>query len=543
MGKAEKVVYVTPEVLLGDLTNYAGGLGILAGGLLSAARDIGFPFVAISLLHKRGYVRHEVRGREIKFLEDAFDPAEHFRKIDRKFFIELKHGIKIWFQVWEQKLCEEVSAYFIDTDIPENQERFRRLTNRLYIEENLEERLLKRLLLGIGTLILVENLKIRVKKFHLNESHSAFLVIELLKKLRSPALVRKMVVATTHTSLPHGHEKFEYSLVERYYEVPREIKIISPGVLELTKVLFYLSGFVNAVSWKHYLLLKKRLAASINMIKKFDYVTNGAHTKWVADPYRKVYDAYIPGWFSSPEKLVFARCIPHEELADARREAKLELIKLIHNYGVFNKSFGESGIVICARRRITGYKRNDILLSDVERLERLARKYKLHVVISGVCHPKDIEGRKILAHVIDAMSTLSHTKLGFLGRNGKIFERACVSGCDIFIHSPIPPYEACGTSWMRAALNAVPTISTRDGGVLEGIIHGYNGWLFGKNRMDENEGYDDIKELYDVLEGVLSLIKNEREEYFKICLNALATIGSYFNTKRVLKEYIAKAYQ
>jgi starch phosphorylase len=535
----EKIVFLSSEILIDEIPAYAGGLGILSGGILSAARDLNYPLVGITLVYKKGYVRHEIKGDNIEFLPDEYNPADYFRKIDKKFFIELRNGIRIWFTVWEYALSEEVCVYFIDSDVEENPEYLRRLTDRLYIESSTEEKLLKRLLLALGSLKIVEELQIPVKKFHLNESHCGFLAIELYKKLKNIEAVRQKVVFTTHTPLPHGHEKFDYRIVEKYYEIPYEIKILSPGILNLTRILLMLSGYHNAVSWKHWKLLKRDYPTT-----DFDYITNGVHTKWIAEPLRELYDKYIPGWFSAPEKFAFAGTIDLSQLKHAKSCAKKELMRVVNTEGVYNKSFDETGIIISVRRRITGYKRNDILFYDVERIEKLSKKFNLQILVSGVCHPQDIEGRKILQKLVDLLSVLQHTRLALLLRNGKKYERAAVSGCDLFVHAPLPPFEACGTSWMRAALNAVPTLASKDGGIIEAIIDSYNGWTFGENYfVPVSTHRAGVEEFYIKLEKILQLISENKEEYLTICRNALKTIGSIFNTHRVLKEYAKRAYE
>ena len=534
----EKVVFVSNEILVDEIPAYAGGLGILSGGLISSARDTNFPLICISPVHKSGYVKHNIINGNVEFLPDPYEPGDYFRKIDKKFYIDLKN-LRIYFWVWEYKLNENVCVYFIDSDVEENKEYLRRITDRLYIENTEEEKLLKRLLLGLGALKIAEELKIPVKKFHLNESHCGFLPLELYKKLKSVENVKKKIVFTTHTPLPHGHEKFDYKLVEKYYGIPKEIKLISPGMLNLTRILFKFSIYINGVSEKHWLILRREFPNT-----NFDYITNGVHTKWVEDELRVLYDKYIPNWFTEPKEFANAGIIDLNEMRNAKNEVKKKLIYLINTEGFYNKSFDESGVLISIRRRITGYKRNDILFRDVERIENLSRRYNLQILISGTCHPKDTEGKKILSRLVDLLSTLSHTKLALVLRNGKKYERLSVAGCDLFIHAPLPPLEACGTSWMRAGINAVPTLASKDGGVLECLIDNYNGWLFGRNlfRVLPEESYE-ISEFYGKLESILEIYKNDEERYLRICRNALKTIGSLFNTHRVLKEYIERAYE
>ncbi len=532
----EKVVFVSNEILIDEIPAYAGGLGILSGGILSSARDLDYPMIGVTLLHKKGYVKQRIENGEIISEEDPYEPSEYFTKFEKKFSIHLK-PFSVNFQLWEYKLSENVSVFFIDSDVEENPEFLRHLTDRLYIESSEEEKLLKRLLLGIGTLKIVEELNIPVKKFHLNESHCGFLALELYKKMKIFEEVKKRVVFTTHTPLPHGHEKFDYKMVEKYYDIPKEIKFLSPQILDLTRILFHLSGYKNGVSWKHYLLLKKDYPKL-----SFDYITNGVHTKWVEEPLREVYDKYIQGWFKNPEVFSFAGKIAEKDIEHARILAKEKLFRIIEEEGYVNRNLSVNSFTISIRRRITGYKRNDILFYDIEKIENLGKKYSLQIVIGGVSHPKDSEGMKILHRLKDYLSVLQHVKLGLLFKNGKRYERAFVSGADLFLHAPIPPLEACGTSWMRAAFNAVPVLSSRDGGVVEVLIDGYNGWLFGKNTFEVVEKNGE-SELYKKLENIIEKFLENKKEYIRIGINGLKSVGSLYNTKRVLLDYIWKAYE
>ncbi|GEM_PF-2130000 len=534
-----RIGFVSMEVLISDLRNYAGGLGILAGGLFSAARDIRYPMTGFTLVYKKGYVKNRIQNGEIIFEEDPFDPEEFFIKIKRKFCIDLEN-MKIWFQAWKYNLSDDVEVYFIDTDIEENDEKIRRLSDRVYIDRDKEEFILKRILLGLGTLKIVDELNLPIKKFHLNESHCVFLAIELLKRYQNIEKTKNKIIFTSHTPLPHGHEVYEYEHVEKYYKVPDIIKSISPEKLHTTLVLLKLSSYKNCVSWKHWLIIKKMFHD-----EDIDYITNGVHTKWIEQPMRILYDKYIPRWFHHPEKFVYAGNIDLEELKEAKQIIKKKLINVINSEAIYNKRFDKTSILLVLRRRITGYKRNDIVFKDIERIEEISKRYKVQVLVSGTLHPHDNSGKKILKYLLDIMPTLNHSKLAILLKNGKPYERIAVSGGDLFIHSPIPPYEACGTSWMRASLNAVPVLSSKDGGTLEAIVDGYNGWFFGKNILNPEEfnEKEDIKDFYDKLEEILKLYREREHEYLQIGRNALKVVGSLFNTHRTLTEYIKRAYE
>ncbi len=531
----KRVVFVANEILIKDITGYAGGLGILSGGLLSSARDIGYPLIGVTLVNKGGYVKHKIENGSIIDLEDPYEPQTYFKELKERFYIDLK-GTRVYFKVWQDKLSEDVSIYFIDTDVKENEEWKRKLTYRLYVDESEDQKILRRLLLGLGTLEITEKLNIPVRKYHLNESHCAFLAIELFKRELNKDKVKKNVVFTTHTPLPHGHEKFSYDLIEKYYSIPQRIKDLSPEVLDTTYILFELSSYVNAVSWDHWRLLRRDYPN-----KRFDYITNGVHSKWVEEEMRELYDKYLKGWFLNPRKFINAGTIPLEELENARIGSKKALVNFINSNSYLNKPFEETKFLISIRRRITRYKMNDLPLKDIEKLESLAKRYSLQIFISGVTHPYDIEGKEMIKKMYDSMSVLNYTNLALFFKNGKFFERIGISGGDLLLHTSVPPLEACGTSWMRAALNGVPTLTTKTGGALEVIIDNYNGWMMGEHSYTPKWEFNLI-EFYNKLEEILKLYTLDRSEFLMVCRNAIKTIPPLYNTTRALQEYIRRAY-
>lgn len=538
------VVLVAMETYLEGLPTYAGGLGLLTGDILLSAADIGYPMACVTLLHDRGYVQHEVRGGKVFDYDEPYDPLDHHEKLGLKLKLNLRSGpiyLNVW-RHWVRGFKSEVPVYMLDSNTPENPKSVRELTSRVYIEDGSEERLVKELILGLGALELAGKLGLRVKKFHLNESHAGFLALELLKRLKSPSEVRSRVVFTTHTPLPHGHEQFDYELVERHYEVPAEVRAVSPGVLRMTEVLKFLSGYYNCVSYKFSRVHRILFPGSAP-----DYITNGVHhLRWVHDRVAKLYDKWLNGWRSDPSRLVYAASIPVREVEEVKALCKAELVDYINSRAALNKTFDPSFFTISLRRRITGYKRVTLVLRDQELLEALGKKYNFQLIFSGTVHPKDSGGRKELEAIIDAISTLAHVRLAFSGRRGAKLEKLLAAGSDLWLHTPRPPLEACGTSWMRAALNLTPTLASRDGGVLEGVVDGQNGWLFGEDAMSPDEPFDersDLKDFYAKLRTILDLYSMDRSRYTLVAVYAAAKIGSYFNTHRVVREYISRAYE
>jgi len=244
----KKVAFISQEFAIDKLPTYAGGLGILAGDLFYSSNDLKYPVYGVTFVNKNGYGKYEIKNKEIVYEEENYDPLEYFLEIEDKFHIDLKDK-RIYFKVWQYPLSHS-KLFLFDTDLQENDPTIRKLTGRLYYEENEEEKLLKDLLLGLGASEFFENYGIEIDKYHLNESHGGFLAIELYKRYRDINKVKEKVVFTTH-SIIAGHDSFDYNLVEKYYDIPGEIRNISPNKLSLTKLLFELSGFVNAVSYKH----------------------------------------------------------------------------------------------------------------------------------------------------------------------------------------------------------------------------------------------------------------------------------------------------
>jgi starch phosphorylase len=532
----KKIAFISQEFSIEKLPTYAGGLGILAGDLLYSSNDLRYPIYGITFVNKKGYGAYRVENKEMVYEEEEYDPLEYFLNLEDKFYIDLK-GKRIYFQVWKYSLSHS-KLFLFDTDLPENPPEIRKLTGRLYYEGNEEEKLLKDLLLGLGTLEFFEKMGIEIDKYHLNESHGGFLAIELFKRLKDINEVKKKIVFTTH-SIIAGHDLFNYNVIEKYYDIPEEIKKISPDKLSLTKVLFELSGYINAVSYKHKIITEKVFG------KKLDYITNGVyHLRWVDRKVAFLYDTYLPGWRSEPSKLSYAQIIDRSQFIKIKNILRKELIDYINVNSYLNKEFREDRIIISVKRRLTEYKRFHMLLWRLERLEELNKKYKIQFLLSGSFHPKDEFVKNTIKWIIDMMSTLD-LPVGLILKRGYEQERRILSGTDIFLHVPRPPFEASGTSWMRAGISGTPTLFSRDGSPLEIIIDDYNGWFFGLDNYDINVNNDekDIEDFYNKLDFVLSEFRNNYEKYVDVSLNAIKTIGPLFNSYRCFKEYIHKAYE
>lgn len=531
----KRVAFISSEFAIENLPTYAGGLGILAGDLLYSARDLGYNFYGVTFVNKKGYHSYKIINKDIVYVEEEYEPLEYFKLYDT-LYIDLKNT-RIYFNVW---LYDQGKAklFLIDTDVSDNDEKIRGLTGKLYGEKSEEEAILKYLLLGLGTLEIFDRSGINIDVYHLNESHGGFLSIELMKRYGLD-YVKEHVVYTTH-SIIAGHLKFRYDLVEKYYDVPNLIKEISKDELNLSYVLTKIINKKNCVSLKHKIVTE-------NIFKeKFDYVTNGVyHRRWVNSKLAILYDTYLHGWHIEPAKFAYASIIKRKDFISVKKNLKRELVEFINSEATINKKFDEDRILISVRRRLTEYKRFHMLLWRLERLEELNKKYNIEFLISGVFHPDDKYVKDTIKWILDIMSTLS-TPIALLLRRGIELEKYILAGSDLFLHVPRPPFEACGTSWMRAAINGTPTLFSMDGGPLEIIIDDYNGWFFGENIYDPYNSYDsekDLNEFYEKLEYILNTYKNNFEKYVEISINAIKTVGPLFNSYRNLKDYVYKYYE
>ena len=528
-----KVIVVSMEILVDNQPNYAGGLGMLAGDFIRSSFELGLPIAWISLFYRNGYVKHEISGKKILDLPE-FVNVDQYEKVCEISF-DLKN-IHVEGEVLRFKKSN-LPIYFIDVS-KNNNELLKRVNERVYIENSIDERIIKELVLSLGTLAFIEKMNWKVEKIHMNESHSAFIAIELFKKIGDIRKIAKKLVFTTHTPLPHGHEKFDYKIVEKYYEIPSFIKKISPKLLNLSKIANYFSSFTNAVSYKH-AIVAKRLTPELRNI---EWITNGVHhLTWSTNHTKEVFDKYLGNWKKEPALLNYASIIPLNEIFKMKEANKKEMINFLNENGINSSTLEENDFTITARRRITGYKRLGLIINSIEKLEDLGKKYGLQVVISGVAHPKDYEAKSLIKKFLDVVSVLKYAKLSLYLKKGYESEKIIVAGGDLLLHTPLPPFEACGTSWMRASLNAVPVLASRDGGPLEGIIDNYNGFLFGRNLL-EPRSINEYPEFITKLEEIAKLWKENRKKYLEISRNAIR-LTAWFNSHRMVREYWVRAYK
>lgn len=541
------------------IPTYAGGLGILAGDMLKSAADLELPMIGVTLLYRKGYFHQRFDNSGWQIEED-----EHWEP--REILIRLPHEVTITIEgrtvrvcAWLYKLAgikgNENPIIFLDTDLEGNAEGDRHMTERLYgglVDGDKHHRLLQEAVLGIAGVRMLEKIGAsKLEKYHMNEGHSALLTIELYRRYAgSPEPIeeiRDRSVFTTHTPVAAGHDMFDRALVERLLGadfVPEALHDIAfeDGNLNMTRLALKLSSHHNGVAKKHG-EISRQLFPGYDIAS----ITNGVHARtWVAPPLAKLYDRYLPDWRSDPFSLRYAFSIPQNELWEAHQEAKRALLSYLkQRHGV---EMSEDKFTIGFARRGASYKRGNLLFSDIERLARIARNSKgIQIIYGGKAHRFDHQGKLMLQEIIANMRRIGHTITCIYIEDYDMETAALmVAGVDLWLNTPVRPQEASGTSGMKAALNGVPQFSVLDGWWLEGHIENVTGWSIGphpEKSLRENPDPEDVEDLYAKLEHVIvPKYDNDRTEWVRVMRQAIAINGSFFNTHRMLEQYVLGAY-
>jgi len=560
----ERIAYFSMEIALqNDIPTYSGGLGVLAGDTLRSAADLVMPMVAVTLVSRLGYFRQTLDsdGRQNE-APDEWSPEKYARPLPAKVAVPID-GRSVWVSAWlyvlESQLGGRQPVLLLDTRLDENNEEDRQITDRLY-GGDATYRLKQEIVLGVGGARLLHALDFRVRQYHMNEGHSALLALELLRhhafstddirpgesSYDVPA-VRDLCNFTTHTPVEAGQDRFPYDLVERmldnFVEMDTVKALAGAKELNMTRLAMNMSDYVNGVAKRH-------AEVSRQMFPGYHVraITNGVHPHaWSSIPFRKLYDAHLPGWCHDTLQLVRADCcVPADELWQAHSEAKASLIELVrHRCGV---ELDASRPILGFARRMTAYKRPDLLFSDLERLRSIAREHPFQVVLAGKAHPSDEPGKKLIRQLYAHMRQLGgDIPIAFIPNYDMDIALRLVSGSDVWLNTPQKPFEASGTSGMKAAFNGVPSLSVLDGWWIEGCIEGVTGWAVGEECDSEeaceiaNDG--DAGSLYHKLEHVvLPLYYADRAAWIKVMLGVVSKNAAVFSSHRMMRRYATDAY-
>jgi starch phosphorylase len=581
------VAYFSMEIALeNDMPSYSGGLGVLAGDTIRAAADLRLPMVAVSLLYRKGYftqrlaedgtqTEEPVEWAVDKFLEE--EPARTSVTLeDRK--VELRS----WRYAVKGVRGFEVPVYFLDADLDSNAAVDRNLTGTLYGGDSYY-RLCQEVLLGIGGVRMLRALGYNeLTRYHMNEGHAALLALQLLREeaekegrtsIRGEDIekVRSKCVFTTHTPVPAGHDRFPMEFLTRAFPNQKEFldlkdtssadlmkRVLQAGQnfpdlqeaarggasLNMTQLALGLSTYVNGVAKQH-----GETSRQMFPEVPIEAITNGVHAgTWTSPAFQQLFDRYIPNWREDNYSLRGALGLPAEEVWSSHLIAKHELFEAVQKKTGLN--FDPEVFTIGFARRATGYKRADLILADLNRLRQIAKNAGLfQIIYAGKAHPNDGGGKDIIRHIFQAKKALRKTvPVVFLDDYNLDLGGKITSGVDLWLNTPQFPLEASGTSGMKSALNGVPSLSILDGWWVEGHIEGVTGWSIGESRRAAGGGAPtdnaaEAESLYSKLEDViLPMYYNERSKFLGVMQHAIAINGSFFNTQRMVQQYITDAY-
>ncbi len=558
-GYRPQIAYFSMEIALqASIPTYSGGLGVLAGDTLRSAADLGLPMVGVTLVSRSGYLFQEIdfQGRQVEH-SDPWEPEKHATPLGAKITVELE-GREVWVRPWFYRIRgamgDCVAVILLDTDVDENTAEDRELTHYLYGGDE-RYRLKQEAILGIGGIRMLYALGLRPHAFHMNEGHSALLGMELAQQyLHDPDenggrkysfdldQVRTACIFTTHTPVQAGHDRFGYDLFQQVLDDTFDLNDIKAlagyDTLNMTRLALNLSGYVNGVAKRH-------AQTSQAMFPGYHVhaITNGVHPRtWTSNPFLQLYDDNLPGWCHEPELLVRADQIDDDAIWSAHQDSKRALLNIVEKECEI--TLDPELPLIGFGRRMTGYKRPDLLFSDMDRLLAIHEKTPFQILFAGKSHHSDSAGKHIIEEIHGFIKQLDgKINIAFVPNYNMELGGLLVSGSDIWLNTPIPPMEASGTSGMKAALNGVPNLSVLDGWWIEGCIEGVTGWSIGDHGNPETAGMDG-QSLYDKLEQVvLPLYHNDRTGWIRVMKGAITKNACYFHSHRMMRRYATEAYQ
>jgi glycogen phosphorylase len=554
-----RIAYFSMEIAVApEFPTYAGGLGVLAGDMLRSAADIGIPMVGVTLLHRKGYFRQHLdeKGRQSEGPEE-WQPETTLQPIEATVQLNL-NGQRVSIRAWRYSIegitGHEVPVYFLDTDLPDNPSWERTLTDNLYGGDE-RYRLCQEAVLGIAGVRLLRALGYKeVLRFHMNEGHSALLALALLEEIVGrPNLasatneeieaVRRQCVFTTHTPVPAAFDQFPLELARKVLGHDRvgmldATRCCPFGNLNMTYLALRCSRYINGVAMHH-----GEISHGMFPDYPIHAITNGVHAAtWVSAPFRELYDRHVPEWRQDNLYLRYAIGIDLAEIQEAHAGAKRNMIREIAD--TTGVQLSENIATLGFARRAAAYKRADLVFTDLARLRAIRQRAgPFQVVYGGKAHPRDEGGKAVIRRVFEAAAALRDVvPVVYVENYDMRWAQLLTSGVDLWLNTPHRPYEASGTSGMKASLNGVPSLSVRDGWWIEGHLEGVTGWAIGLDQDPEQHEIE-VASLYDKLENVILPMFYERPaSYAEVMRSAIAINGSFFNTQRMVSQYLANAY-
>jgi starch phosphorylase len=603
---SQPVAYFSAEFgLHGSLPIYSGGLGVLSGDHCKEVSDLGLPFVGVGFIYPQGYFRQRIPPdgwQEAVYDTLNFDqvpihpvPDAHGNRL--RIQVTLR-GVPVHVQVWQVRVGR-LHLYLMDTNVAENASWDRDLSARLYGGDQ-ETRIRQEMVLGLGGVRVLRALNIAPSAWHMNEGHSAFLVLERLRELtqgghsfdQAVESVQRTTVFTTHTPVPAGHDAFPFHLMDEYFgRFWQEMGISRERFMDLGKyhdrfnmtvLALRLAGKTNGVSHLHG-EVSRRMWQSVWPGRSVEEVpilaiTNGVHApSWISTELKKLFHEYVGNdWeerHDDPALWEGLDGIPDELLWAVHQDLKVKLLAFVdqrtrqrwRSGGMEASQVLASGalldpgaLTIGFARRFATYKRATLIFRDVRRLKRLlhAERRPVQLVFAGKAHPADGAGKEFIKQVYQfAQDPEFGGRVAFLEDYDLHMARFLVQGVDVWLNNPRRPNEASGTSGMKAAMNGVPNLSVLDGWWPEAYHPAQgdrvqNGWAFGEVQYGDWDTQDEVdsQALYRILEEQVLPLFYDRDAagvprgWAKVMVEAMRTSLAAFSMRRMIKEYIEQMY-
>ena len=606
--KDDLIAYFSAEYGLDQtIPIYSGGLGILSGDHLKSASDLGIPLIAVGLLYKNGYFNQKIDGdgnqqteyNDIDLYDLPINPVKNDIGDDLIIYVKFPKR-RLYLKVWSIKVGR-VTLYLLDSDIEKNNPEDRDVTLRLYGGDQ-EMRIRQEIVLGqAGVELLTKYLKLKPTVYHMNEGHSAFLTLELMKNIIKDKQVSfdvakdiasSKTVFTTHTPVPAGNDIFPLDLVEKYFKdfwprlgLTREEFLrlgMKPGKeldngFNMGILALKIAGKKNGVSKLHGAVSRElfgeiwpNIAANEAPI---GYVTNGIHTcSWLAPRMKELFNKYlIPYWQDNMyqdqvwEKI---RNVPNDKLWNIHNDRKVKLLRLVkdntyerlrrsgYSYEDINEitsKLNPNALTIGFARRFATYKRATLIFKDLERITQILNNADrpVQLIFAGKAHPQDKEGQDLIRYIHQiSMMPQFKGKIFLLENYNIAMSRYLISGVDVWLNNPRRPMEASGTSGQKASVNGVINFSVLDGWWAEGYTQN-NGWTIGSNQeYDSYEAQDqaDSQSLYRTLEEKIIPTFYDRDKngmptkWIELMKNSIITTGGKYSTARMLVDYTNNYY-
>lgn len=560
LGKiSRRIAYFSMEIgVEPGMPIYSGGLGILAGDTLKACADLKIPTVGVTLLYTHGYFDQKLdESGNQQELPTSWDPSRFAQLLPVQIQI-LIEGRSVTVRAWQYDIVGSshftVPLILLDTNVEGNSPSDKEWTGWLYGGDD-RYRIGQEIVLGMGGMLMLQALGYtEIERFHMNEGHAAFLVLTRLAEHKHGGTldwdfsgIRNQCIFTTHTPVPAGHDRFSYDLAKQMLgdSLPLELLQMLGGQdqLNMTLLALNMSDYVNGVAKRHGEVSQEMFPAY-----SIDSITNGVHSAtWTCPSFQTLYDRYIPGWKKDPFSLRNAISIPKQEIWNAHMAAKAQLVTEINNRT--HLSFKPETLTIGFARRATLYKRADLIFSDPNQLQDIARNTgPIQIIFAGKAHPNDGGGKEVIRRIFRMAQQLQHElTIVYLENYDIALAKLIISGVDLWLNTPNRPLEASGTSGMKATHNGIPNFSVLDGWWIEGHIEGITGWSIGTvtiNQTNSEEvAHEDAVDLYQKLRNIIvPMFYQDRDRWIDMMRQSIAFNASFFNTHRMVQQYAANAY-